>query len=231
MPDKEYFVSQIPEEVSQFVQVQFRFCGGCASHQVMCGANDTFDDIRFEHIAQTMILDDSIQLTFPDSRNASGVLDKLWSITSQEFIFRYFLKNRYPQVFLIFLPFSHAKYNIKLDRLKMEIQYFNSLVEYYFPKTTQIFYIPSYNEPGGSRFEGMLAGEKINKMNEILYQLIESKLLKTDGRVFSFLDLYEASLSRGEWYSNAVHLKPVWYENIMTMFWETFCNSVMMNEF
>ena len=239
-PDRAYFEPHIPKEVMQFVKTKFRFCSGCAGREATCKTSTSSLPIKFEHLPQTMILDDSIQITFPDYHNASKVLDNIWSITSQEFVFRYFLKDRYPQVFIIFLPFVHAKHNMKLERVKMEIQYYKSLVEQYFPSTTKLIYFPAYSEFDsarakgywkGRRYEGMLASEKIKKMNDILYEILEADLLCGGGRVFSFLDVFEASLPRADWCTDGVHMKPVWYENVMTMFWETFCNSVMLDEF
>ena len=240
LPDRAYFEPHIPKEVMQFVKIKFRFCSGCAGREATCKTSASSLPIKFEHLPQTMILDDSIQITFPEYHNASKVLDSIWSITSQEFVFRYFLKDRYPQVFIIFLPFVHARQNMKLERVKMEIQYYKSLVEQYFPSTTKLIYFPAYSEfesaraKGywkGRRYEGMLASEKIKKMNDILYEILEPDLLRDDGRVFSFLDVFEASLPHADWCTDGIHMKPIWYENVMTMFWETFCNSVMLDEF
>ena len=239
IPDMEYYTSQLPARIREFVSVKFRFCSGCSSHVDICQNNGS-DGIRYEHLIQTMILDDSLQIEFPNFYNASNVLDKIWAITTQEFMFRYVLNNTYPQVFLIFLPFVHAKQNLKLDRLAMEIQYFKNLVEYYFPKDTKLIYMPAYSEFAkrpdntvwrGRLFEGMLAQDKIAKMNDILYEVLEPDLLKENGRIFSFLDVFEASVSRAAWSYDGIHMHAVWYENVMTMFWETFCNSVMMDEF
>ena len=239
IPDYKYYTSQLSDRIRELVSVKFRFCSGCSSHVNMCQNNGS-SSIRYEHLAQTMILDDSLQIEFPNYRNASGVLDKIWALTSQEFMFRYFLNNTYPQVFLIFLPFVHAKQNMKLDRLAIEIQYFKNLVEYYFPKNTKLIYMPAYSEFAkkpdntmwrGRLFEGMLAQEKIAKMNDVLYDVLEPDLLKDNGRIFSFLDVFEASVSRATWSNDGIHMQAVWYENVMTMFWETFCNSVMMDDF
>ena len=239
IPDYQYYTSPLSDKIRELVSVKFRFCSGCSSNVNICQNNGSYD-IRYEHLAQTMILDDSLQIEFPNYHNAMKVLDKIWALTSQEFMFHYFLNNTYPQVFLIFLPFVHAKQNMKLERLAMEIQYFKNLVEYYFPNNTKLIYMPSYSEFAkkpdntvwrGHLFEGMLAQEKIAKMNDILYEVLEPDLLKHNGRTFSFLDVFEASVSRGTWSTDGVHMKDVWYENVMTMFWETFCNSVMMDDF
>ena len=239
IPELDYYTSHLPAGIRKFVSGKFRFCSGCASRVDNCTYN-SISSVRYEHIAQTMILDDSLQIEFPDYHNASTILDEAWAITAQEFIFRYFLKDTYPQVFLIFLPFAHAKQNMKLERLAMEIRYFKGLIEQYFPSNTKLIYMPAYSEFAkkpdntvwrGHLFEGMLAQEKIAKMNDILYQILEPDLLKDNGRIFSFLDVFEASVSRAAWSTDGIHMQPVWYENVMTMFWETFCNSVMMDEF
>ena len=244
VPDIGYYSTYVPKEVIKFVQTQFRFCSGCRGVQMNCYGDSIQQNasgllIKFEHLPQTMILDDSVQITFPGYNQAAKIVDRIWSITSQEFIFRYFLHDRYPQVFLIFLPFIHAKNNMKIKRLKMEILYFKSLVEQYFPNTTKLVYMPAYSEfdstRGGywknRRFEGLLASQKIKKMNDILYEILEPDLLRNDGRVFSFIDVFEASLPHASWCTDGVHMKPVWYENVMTMFWETFCNSVLLHQF
>ncbi len=242
LPDKEYFTREMPEKVAKFVTAKFRFCSGCASRLHRCGfdyKNNSYS-LEVEHLAQTMILDDSLQLTYPSYKDAAISLNKVWSITSQEFVFRYYLKDKHPDVFLIFLPFAHAKHNIHLSRLPMEIEYFKKLVEEYLPNTTKLFYFPSYGEFEQARngsnwsnhlFEGMLAREKIDKMNRVLYKVLEEDLLKPGGRYFGFFDLIDVSQDRGNWSTDSVHMKAEWYESVMAMFWETYCNSVLLDMF
>ena len=38
--------------------------------------------------------------------------------------------------------------------------------------------------------------------------------MKENGRIFSFLDVFEASVSRVTWSTDGVHMKDVWYENV-----------------
>ena len=148
-PDVNYFANNVPKQVIQFMKAKFRFCSGCASN--LNKATFVFDgnkshSLTIEHIAQTIILDDSLEIVFPSNKAATSVLDKVWAITSQELIFRYYLKNTHPDVFLVFLPFVHAKQNIQLGRLAREIQYFKSLVDEYFPNSTKFVYMPVYRE-------------------------------------------------------------------------------------
>ena len=53
-------------------------------------------DIRVEYIPLTSIIDDSVTIT----ANSKWIAP-----TSQEFYFKYFLRNRYPDLLLVFLPF------------------------------------------------------------------------------------------------------------------------------
>ena len=76
-------------------------------------------------------------------------------------------------------------------------------------------------EVGYSRlFKGMLTEEKLTKMYDILCHVLQDELLNK-----------MAYVSRGEWSTDGIHMQPVWYENVMTMTWESFCNSVLIDEF
>ena len=77
----------------------------------------------------------------------------------------------------------------------------------------------------------MKAAEKIEKMNRILYNIIEEDLINPDSQIYGFFDLFEVSKSRGAWSIDGVHMKPVYYRSVMSMFWETYCNSVFMERF
>jgi hypothetical protein len=76
----------------------------------------------------------------------------------------------------------------------------------------------------------MLAAEKVKELNNVLYKVIEPDLLQPNGRILSFLDLFEASLPRSDWCVDGVHMTSEWYINVLTMFWETYCNSVLLDE-
>ncbi|KAK2155898.1 hypothetical protein LSH36_228g06019 [Paralvinella palmiformis] len=242
LPDKDYFTRDMPDEVAEYVTTKFRFCSGCASklYRTEFYRENRSYLLDIEHLAQTMILDDSLQMTFPTYKRAVGVINKVWAITTQELILRYYLKAKQPDIFLIFLPFVHAKGNIRLSRLPMEIKYFKGLVEEYLPNTTKLFYITSYGEFEKRRksskwhkhlFDGMLARDKIDKMNRILYDVLADDLLNRDGRYFGFFDLIDMSEDRGNWSKDSIHMEAVWYQSIMSMFWETYCNSVLLDMF
>jgi hypothetical protein len=127
-----------------------------------------------------------------------------------------------------------------LDRAEMEIQYFKSLVDIYVPNSTRVIYMPAYSEFektrnntkwSSRRYQGMLGAEKVNELNKVLYKILEPDLLQPNGRILSFLDLFEASLPHSAWCVDGVHMTHEWYDNVMAMFWETYCNSVLLDEF
>ena len=241
-PDEKYFSSQLPPHVAKLLRTKGRFCHGCScflQSTKLTVSNKTYT-FNIEHIAHTMILDHTLDIVYPFGEEGLRVPDNVWVTTAQELIFRYYLQDRYPDVFIVFLPFSHVKRHLLLHRLQMELKYFKSLIEEYIPRTTKVIYMPAYGEFEEARksrewknrlFENMLATEKIDKMNHVLYDVLESDLLDPKGRVYGFLDLIEASKDRKGWSTDGVHMAPVWYESVMSMFWETYCNSVLLNEF
>ena len=147
----------------------------------------------------------------------------------------------YPDLFLVFLPFFHIKRQ-PLKSLKTRIKIFLDEVKHVIPKSARIVYVNTYSEFESARrgktlfllnrrYENMLAAEKILKMNHILYQELEKDLLNASSRIHSFLDLFSISLGRDKWCIDGIHMLPVWHDSIMSMLWETYCNSVFLNQF
>jgi hypothetical protein len=242
LPNKEYFQREMPAEIADVLTAQLHLCRDCVSELHRCDFEyqNRSDWLTTEHIAQAMILDDSLQLSYPTYQQAKKHLSQVWALTTQELVFRYYLKDKHPDLFLIFLPFVHAKHNMRMSRLPIEIEYFKKLIEEYLPKTTKLFYVTSYGEFEEARrgskwsgvlFEGMLAREKIDRMNHVLYEVLEDDLLNVGGRYFGFLDLIDVSKDRGNWSTDSIHMEVVWYDSVMSMFWETFCNSVLLDSF
>ncbi|KAK2147586.1 hypothetical protein LSH36_546g01062 [Paralvinella palmiformis] len=216
LPDKNYFTKS-DKNWTEFIQIHYRYCRTCKSSRHLCHltyANQT-RDIRFQHVAMTMVMDDSIQLHVPDFRRGSGLLEDVFAITSQQFIFRYYLADDYPDVIIIFLPFNHAK-RLALEITAAEIEYFHALAKYYLPTYTKIFYMPTPSEFERSRLasvwinrtydRGMLATEMIDELNQKLFHVLFDDLTTDSGRVFAFLDLLKISQDREDWSEDGVHM-------------------------
>ena len=231
-PDVPYF-ARSRGSWTKYLQSNLRHCAKCRGIQTECNMQLKSGEHRvlLESIASTNILDDSVQLQISNYTEVKP--DIYWALTSQELVLRYFLNGRYPDIFIIFLPFNHAKL-MNSDRIKLDIKYFKGLVDMYIPKSTKIFYMTTPGEFEGRRklkiwkrrkFEKMLATEKINKLNHVLYDAVEGDLL-SDGRTFGFYDLLEASRTRGNWSVDGVHMDDIWYERVNQRFWQTYCNSI-----
>ena len=90
LPDKNYFTKS-KQNWSEFVQVHYRFCKTCRSSRYLCHVTygNRTRDIRLQHVAMTMLLDDSVQLHVPEFRRASGLVEDIFAPTTQQFIFRF----------------------------------------------------------------------------------------------------------------------------------------------
>ena len=241
-PDLNYFTRRMEPGVAKLLTAKFRFCRGCESKLDRCSLNQTgtSTDLYLEHIAHTMILDDSLAIEYPSSFSRALLDQQPWALTMAEVVFRYYLKDKYPDVFLIYLPLVQAKQNIPLERLPLELRYFKGLLKVYFPQKTKFIIMPMYSEFEAPRvneywrnrrFEGMLASEKLAEMDRVLYEVFAEDFKNPDSNFYGFLDLFEASRSKESWSADGVHMKTTWYESVTSMFWETYCNSVMMNQF
>ena len=68
-------------------------------------------------------------------------------------------------------------------------------------------------------------------LNKALYGVIEDDLIDPATNRFGFLDLQRISKPRGEWvHDHGSHMDAMWYQTVMSMFWEIYCNSVFGNE-
>lgn len=58
--------------------------------------------------------------------------------TIQEFLFKYYLRSRYPDLLIIFPPFNHDKNAETTASLLIRLQYFLSLMDLYVPDDVQV---------------------------------------------------------------------------------------------
>ncbi|KAK2141317.1 hypothetical protein LSH36_1121g00024 [Paralvinella palmiformis] len=147
----------------------------------------------------------------------------------------------YPDLFLIFMPFFHVKVE-PLNTIRTRIRMFMRAIKRVVPQSAKIFYFNTYSEFEsarrgkslpfrGLRYDNMLAAEKILKMNDILYSELEKDLLNTSSKTYGFIDLFNVSSDRASWSTDGIHMIAKWHDTIMSMFWQTYCNSFYLNEF
>ncbi len=212
-PDESYF-KQKNISVSAKLQVRPHHCSGCASFIHSCTAS--WGSIDVEYVAMDDILDSTVRLYNRESREKSIE-------TYQEFVFRLFLKDRYPDVLVISPALNHVKFKDSARKFALDLDYLIGLMRLYLPRQTRIFWIPGMGESEGTRsgeqylfkkVDGVLASTKIDQLNHILYARTEHQLRNASSGINGFLDLYQASLDRGDWYQDGVHLQQVWYNTM-----------------
>ena len=232
-PDKEYYAPG-NEEWAKYVNVQRRKCRTCLGkrHQCHVSSDGQSRDIKTEHISWLYTIDATI--TIPDNVTNSSS----WSApTSQEFYFKYFLKGRYPDVMVLFMPFHHSPdFDLKLDVHIQQLKMLQILVNKYIPRTTRVFYIPTDNEVDKRyrkpypRRNGLRRNDLIDLLNKALYGILEADFLDARSGRYGFIDLFSISKERSNWSADGIHMEPKWYNLVMSMFWELFCNSVRNKE-
>ena len=219
-PDKQYFTNG-NQDWAKFVEIGKRKCRSCRSALFTCNvtSDQVSRDVSIEHVSQMAIIDTSIQL------NASDWL----ASTSQEFMLKYFLAGRYPDVMILFLPFHHTVFEEDFHVALEQLRSFKALVDKHVPSRTKVFFLPAHNvwhKPGKPG-----KGEAIRRLNHALYVMMESDMLQPGSNRYGFLDSLVLSKSRSDWTINwsGIHMTRVWYQTIMSMFWQTLCNSASEN--
>ncbi|KAK2157496.1 hypothetical protein LSH36_190g03009 [Paralvinella palmiformis] len=225
LPDLEYFAngSKANRSWASAVGIHNRQCRGCSSIKSACSLDHGGKEyeVVVEQAAMTSTLDDSIR-----------VIGDGEAPTAQEFWLKHYLKDSYPDLLLIFLPFSHDKHSYSLIQIKAAITYFHNLVRTYVPIGTRVVYFPAFSEFENARksllyinrtYGGLLAAEKLSKMNNILYEVIHDDISEPATNINGFVDLFSISLSRQRWSTDGIHMKDVWYDVVVSMFWHTIC--------
>ena len=215
-PDTRYF-ARGNMTLASMLQVRRHHCSGCTSSLYTCTASGS--DINVEYIGMDDILDSTVRLYDPNGREHSVE-------TYQEFIFRMFLKGHYPDILVVSPALNHLKFKYSPAKFAMDLDFFIGLMRLHLPQTTRVLWIPGSAENENAkrrvknerywnmRVEGMLASERIDLFNHILYANIEKELMNASSNIFGFLDLFQASMDRESWYTDGTHLQKAWYKTM-----------------
>ncbi len=242
IPDRNYF-SRGNATLKSFMVTQERFCHHCRSEEWTCKppGNSRSNDVIVEHISTSAVIDTSLRLRVPRSRwqreHGGRYGYNVWAETFQEYLLRYYIKNKPPDIFLMVPPFNHAKNINSIERTKVDLRFLRDLLDVFLPKESKIIWMPSFMEFESKRVNipywinatsdgNMLAWEKLDQLNHVLYDVISDQLVGQSGRVIGFLDLIQASSSRESWCLDGVHLKSVWYDVMMSYLMELICGDI-----
>ena len=95
----------------------------------------------------------------------------------------------------------------------------------------QVIWMPSFAEfesrkpPSWAnrRLHGLLATDKLDAFNRILYSQLRHRLVDHTSLTYGFLDLIRVSAERESWSLDGVHMDPRWYRLIMSYLLQLYC--------
>ena len=205
-------------ETSRFVEIGMRECPNCVSERWNCHvtSDDTSRDVQIHHVRQDSVID-SIKLNTSD-----------WDAsTTQELMLKYSIKEISPDLLILFLPARQllAYMGEPLDAIIRQLELLKTLVDKYVPSNTKVFFLTI-----SDKFTSIEMSEKLSRFNHALYELTERDMLRPGSNRYGFVDLLSLSEPRDDWVADGTKMAEVWYQTMMSMFWETYCNSLMNND-
>jgi len=95
----------------------------------------------------------------------------------------------------------------------------------------QVIWMPSFAEfesrkaPvwANLRSHGLLATQKLDAFNRLLYDQLKHRLLNETSLTYGFFDLVRVSAERESWSLDGIHMDPQWYQLIMSYLLQVFC--------
>jgi len=73
------------------------------------------------------------------------------------------------------------------------------------------------------RSHGLLATDKLDAFNRLLYGQLRHKLVNQTSLTYSFLDLVRVSAERESWSPDGIHMDSQWYRLIMSYLLQVYC--------
>ena len=173
-------------------------------------------EIEMEYLSMTLVTLDAI--TLRDEK-----------ITQQEFLLKYYLKDRYPQLLFIGATFTHDKRK-PFDFVQKCLEHFISVVDENVPKSTKVMWFDAAAHNGISYnncpilfnmrvfdMEYELRGnEKLEMLNHLMFYILKDKLMDEKSNNYAMVDLYALSMRvmKG-WAADCVHFVPSWYQTLI----------------
>ena len=65
--------------------------------------------------------------------------------------------------------------------------------------------------------------EQIERLNRELFDVLRPELIRKDGKISTFFDLYDMSLGVSHWSLDGVHRRSQWYDVVLSNWFQTFC--------
>ncbi|ELU08901.1 hypothetical protein CAPTEDRAFT_206977 [Capitella teleta] len=225
--DAAYFKKTDSDGVQYTFQVDRGRCWTCQSILYECTSGDR--NLTLEHIGSHTLLLDGVNITIK-----RGNEKHIIRISFQDFIFRYYMKDNYPDVFFVFPPFNHVCRYSNPNTNRNRLSTFVDLLHQYLPTSTKVYWISAFREieerrPKKLAFQmvnGEPATEGIKRLNQILLDILKSSWSDPESNDFATWDMMQASEGLESWSKDGVHMRPLWYKRMALGFLNLHCNSL-----
>ncbi|KAI0221353.1 hypothetical protein LSAT2_027292 [Lamellibrachia satsuma] len=229
MPDVSYFTTRTDLKASDIV-VHHRDCRGCKSNAVSCTKGSL--KVYLEYIVMEFFLDTEVTTVRNQwQKNCRKRIGCRQSNTNQEFILGEYLVGNYPDVILLFSS-NHDKGRYGLQTVRAHIDYLKVLINMYVPKRTQLFWFNKISETLHKKpqiwrnvtfDDKSKTNEQIERLNRELFDVLRPELMRKDGKISTFFDLYNMSLGVSHWSLDGAHWRSQWYDVVLSNWFQTFC--------
>ena len=225
LPDPKYFVKE-PAIPLGDIHYRSRDCHGCLSSLCQCSFGGA--QLTIEYIALEFLIDSEVTTTRKIASRCKGKFHYYCphSDTYQEFIFREYLNNKYPDV-LLFFTSMHDINRHTLKHIRVSANFFFNLVENYMPRDSYVIIMNGMKRqtmPFKATYENELTANEMQVLhNEIIYDTVHNRLTNPLLFWYVFPTLFDNSTSTNDLYADYVHRTPEWYTSISGYLLQLIC--------
>ena len=240
-PDKKYYLRDMGLDPS-VLEMKERTCQSCTSKKIECVPKNSHGNLKrliMEYVSMMVITTDSI---VPNKSYCATNWHPVCNIsTQQEFLFRAYLKDNYPQLIVIASTFAHD-WDKSFDFVWNGLEDIVDLVEDTAPSNTQVVWLPMtainmpiyvnkiVDQPQFLKiYEGFNYEDRVHALNHLLYHVVGKHFTQSKEKVlwYPFFDLYRMSKQKqSQLAKDGVHFKPKWYNYIIGYLFAMIDNNV-----
>ena len=222
IPDPTYFVRK-PTIPLEDIRFRTRDCHGCISTLGQCSLGEK--QLEIEYLALEFMLDSEVTTMRKISSKCAGLIYCPHADTYQEFIFREYLADRYPDV-LLFFTSIHDIIRHTLKHIKLSANFFFNLVESYMPPDSYVIIMDGMKRDStdSRRYENKWTANEMQVLhNNIVYETVYSRLINPQLHWYAFPTLFDNSTTTNHMYADYVHRTPAWYTSVTGYLLQLLC--------
>ena len=249
-PDKAYFLQGTGIKAHTVVMPR-RTCHSCLSFYSRCQNPTTKHQVDVEYISMTMFVNADMISNNEYCQNSLHKKELVCSVANQqEFLFKLYLKNRFPDYILMFTSFSHCVNNLEKTMMDFLPKLYQLIANNDPHGNSTVVWVPTSSadltrfrdkwidkDKRDAKYEnGNDYNQQINRLNHALFKSLRNELrLRQDSgrtKMFGFLDLY--AMTQGQelknaWFTDHVHSKPILYRIVTAYLLQSLYESVADN--